>query len=82
MSTLGCLVAALLMILLWFEISSTFKASTLRSIFLTTLSVASSLELETRVAFILAAVTETVLFAASILGFVEPFDLNQINNFF
>lgn len=44
--------------------------------FLTTLSVATRMELQTHVAFILAAVTETILFAASILGFVESFDLN------
>ena len=48
--------------------------------YLTILSVATQdMELQTHVAFILAAVTETILFSASILGFVEPFDLNQIN---
>lgn len=83
MSILGCLVAGLLMILLWFEISSTFKASTMRSVHFSPLSVATQgMELQARVAFILAAVTETILFAASILGFVEPFDLNQINILF
>ncbi|KIM40069.1 hypothetical protein M413DRAFT_54431, partial [Hebeloma cylindrosporum] len=53
MSILGCLVAGLLMILLWFEISTT-----------------QGMELQARVAFILAAVTETILFAASILGLI------------
>ena len=47
--------------------------------YLTTFSVATQdMDLQTHVAFILAAVTETILFSASILGFVEPFDLNQI----
>ncbi|EAU91782.1 hypothetical protein CC1G_04550 [Coprinopsis cinerea okayama7 len=53
MSVLGILVAGLLSIVLWFEVSVTLNMTT-----------------GERAAFIIAALLETILFAASILGFV------------
>ncbi|KAF8906480.1 hypothetical protein CPB84DRAFT_1704679 [Gymnopilus junonius] len=53
MSILGCLVAGLLTVVLWFEVSS-----------------AAGLTSGERDAFIVAALTETILFAASIFGLV------------
>ncbi|KAF8973207.1 hypothetical protein BDZ97DRAFT_1990447 [Flammula alnicola] len=61
MSSLGCLVSGVMMILLWFEISTTLYMTT-----------------QERVAFVLAALTETVLFSASILGLVGAIVRKQL----
>ncbi|KDR75832.1 hypothetical protein GALMADRAFT_248557 [Galerina marginata CBS 339.88] len=53
MSILGCLVAGLLTVILWFELEST-----------------TDLTSQERAAFVIAALTETILFAASIFGLV------------
>ncbi|KAF9475777.1 hypothetical protein BDN70DRAFT_783814, partial [Pholiota conissans] len=61
MSSLGCLVSGILMILLWFELSVTLYMTT-----------------QERVAFVLAALTETILFMASILGLVGAIVRKQL----
>ncbi|KAF8664370.1 hypothetical protein AX16_000742 [Volvariella volvacea WC 439] len=53
MSAIGMLLAGLLMIVIWFEVSSNH-----------------TMEKENRIAFIIAGLVETLLFVASILGFV------------
>ncbi|KJA14133.1 hypothetical protein HYPSUDRAFT_49424 [Hypholoma sublateritium FD-334 SS-4] len=61
MSSLGCLVAGVLMVLLWFELATTLYMTT-----------------QERIAFVLAAITATVLFAASILGLVGAIVRKQL----
>lgn len=83
MSSLGCLVAGILMIILWFELSGALCSSVGFEGILTAICLFQIVTLymttQERVAFILAALTETVMFAASILGLVSGLSLNFLS---